>query len=218
MFKYTKASIKLVVEQFKLFAKIFKLAFLLFNISYYVFAIFMKIGIFWVNIALLALAILYGIFDFFIIPKFKKKSKRAVKRSFTWAKYLVRLAGLGSAIYALWASFSSGSVNLISALITIVSLIWWVIQVFLEIIIEVIQSKADLIMAGWKKDVEDIKKPVTNVGNFFKKIKGEEIPERDVDQSKIAILDSYIVEEKEKEELEKAKKKEMKKLSKQQKK
>ena len=218
MFKYTKASIKLVVEQFKLFAKIFKLAFLLFNISYYVFAIFMKIGIFWVNIALLALAVLYGIFDLFIIPKFKKKSKRAVKRSFTWAKYLVRLAGLGSAIYALWASFSSGSVNLISALITIVSLIWWVIQVFLEIIIEVIQSKADLIMAGWKKDVEDIKKPVTNVGNFFKKIKGEEIPESDVDQSKIDILDSYIVEEKEKEEQEKAKKKEMKKLSKQQKK
>lgn len=196
MFKYTKAGIRLIVDQFKLFAKICKLGFLLFNICFYIVALAMNLGNRYVNIALLAVISIYGIFDIFFLGRLKKKQKRAVKRSVKWLKFGIRFLGLASAIYGLY--LAAESANAITIILTTLSIIWWVIQVFLEIVVEVIQTKADLLIAGWKKDVEDIKKPVTKVSNFFKKVKGEEIPESDIDQSQIDVLDSYIVEEEKK--------------------
>lgn len=202
MFKYTKAGIKLIVQQFKLFAKIFKFGFLLFTIAYYTYAILtcvgseQKLGNLYVNIALLSIAIIYGLLDLFVIGRLEKKSKKTVKRSFKWLKFVIRFIGLGFTIYALYSATSN--INVISIILVTLSIILWVIQVLFEIIVEVLQAKAELLIAGWKKDIEDIKKPVTKVGNFFRKIGGKEIPESDIDQSKIDVLDSYIVEEEEK--------------------
>ena len=76
MFKYTRAGINLIIKEIKAFIRVFKFGFLLFNISYYTFAIFAKIGNIYVNIALLLLALIYGIFDIFFSVNIKKKTKK----------------------------------------------------------------------------------------------------------------------------------------------
>jgi hypothetical protein len=54
-------------------------------------------------------------------------------------------------------------------------IIVWVLQVLLELVITVFEDEKDLVLAGIKKDIDDIKRPVSDVGNFFRRVAGQEV-------------------------------------------
>ena len=75
-------------------------------------------------------------------------------------------------------------------------IIMWVLQLLLEIIIEIVENKAELLIESFNQDIEDIKKPVAFVSNTIKRLKGEEIPEKQKSK-KIQMLEERIQQKKE---------------------
>ena len=53
--------------------------------------------------------------------------------------------------------------------------IGWVLQVIFEIVVNVIESYKELILTGFETDIQAILKPVNSVGNFLKKMTGQEV-------------------------------------------
>ena len=51
------------------------------------------------------------------------------------------------------------------------------LEFLLEILVEVIEDKIDLLKAGMNQDWENFKKPVTVVGDVVRKITGQEVTE-----------------------------------------
>lgn len=190
MFKYTLIAKDIIIRDIKKYVALFKYAFLAINVGYYVFAIVTGLGYLWANIALLAVILLYFIFTVITQNIKMKTAKKRVKRTYKWIKIGIKAITLGATLYGIY--IAANAVNPISIIITTLMIILWVLETLLEIISEVVASKIDLLIAGWKKDIEDIKKPVSKVGNFFRKLKGEEPIESDYDQSKIDILDNEI--------------------------
>lgn len=197
VFKYTKTSINIIIRDLKKYAKIFKYSALIFTIGYYIFALITKIGNFWINVVLLSLISLYSLFELITINKDLKTTKKVVKRVYKWLKIAIKAFTLGVAIYGLYTA--ANNVTAISIVLTTLMIIMWVLETILEIVIEVISKEAELLIAGWKKDMEIIKQPATKVGNFFRKLKGEDpIESFDIDEKQIEILEKEMSKNKEK--------------------
>ena len=90
----------------------------------------------------------------------------------------------------------------------------WVLQVLMELVGYVFEDKKDLFLAGINMDLENIKKPVTEVGNFFKKVTGQQIPPEDPPTKEEKMLEKRVQRNKAKEEEAKLSKKEAKKAAK----
>jgi uncharacterized membrane protein len=86
------------------------------------------------------------------------------------------------------------NVAAISTILATLMIILWVLQVFMELVIAIIEDKYDLILAGWKKDIEDIMMPKTKVDNFFKRIRGQEVPPPPEKSKELLILEKKMQE------------------------
>ena len=193
MFDYTRASIKITIQSLRKYARIFKYCSLVFTSAYFTYAIWSETGIFYINVALASLFFLYTIFD--LITERMRRIKRArkiIKRSYGWISILLKLVSLGAMIYGIYNAATN--VNAISTILATLMIILWVLQVFVEIVIAVIEDKYDLILAGWKKDIEDIMMPKTKFDNFFKRIKGQEIPPPPEKSKELLILEKKMQE------------------------
>ena len=98
-------------------------------------------------------------------------------------------------VYGIYTA--STNVSAISIILTTLMIIMWAIQLLFEMIVEIFEDKKDLIVAGWGKDIDNLKRPVTTVNNFIKKVKGEDIIEEESNSSKeIRILERKINKDK----------------------
>lgn len=173
MFKYTKEAIELVIEDIKKYSRIFKYGSLIFTTAYFIYALLSQTGNFIVNITLTSLFICYTIFDFATHKNKSHTARRIVKRTYKWIRLGINAFTLGAMIYGIYTATTN--VSPISIIFATLMIILWVIQIFLELVIEIIENKVDMLKNALTQDVEDIKKPFTAVGNVFKKLKGEEI-------------------------------------------
>lgn len=196
MFKYTRAALNIIVDNIKLFAKIFKYGTLVLSFAYYVLAIIFQIGYLIPNIVLLSLIVLFGLFELITYNLDIGKSKRIVKRIFNWSKILIKTTTLGLMIYGMY--LATTDVHPFSIIIATLMIIFWILQVLLEIVSGVIESKIYLVKAAFEKDMEDIKKPITTVSNVIKVIKGEEIKKPCKTSREIEILEEKIKKDKQK--------------------
>ncbi|MDR0934773.1 MAG: hypothetical protein LBM03_00490 [Erysipelotrichaceae bacterium] len=196
MFKYTKAAIDLIVEDFKKYALVFKYCSLVISIGYFTFAILTKIGNFYANAILGVLFILYLIFEIITdsLKSKPKKVKKIVRRTYKWTKIAVNMFSLAAAIYSIYTAVKN--VSAISIILTTLMIIMWVLDVLLEIVVEILQSKYAYLIAGFNKDIEDIKKPIAapvkKAKDLFKKMKGEEIEPEPKKSKEIEILEKRI--------------------------
>ena len=216
MFKYTKASIELILEDIRKYCAIFRFGSLSFTSVYFIYALIAKTGNFYTNLVLAILFFSYTIFDFFTQKRNVKNVKKVIQRSYSVVKFGIRAFTLGATIYGFYTA--STNVNPISTVLTTLMIIMWVLQVLLELISYVFEDKKDLVLAGINMDLENMKKPVTDVSNFFKKVSGQEIPPAQPMSKEERILENRVQKNKEKEEQEKLNKKEQKKLEKENKK
>lgn len=191
MFKYTRAAIDIVISDIKKYCNIFKYASIIFSSIYFGYSIYSKSGNFVINIILLTSLLAYSIFEFITHKKDLKLLKRIVRRSYKIIKFTTKGFTLGMMLYGLYtASVNASPISIILATLMI---IMWVLQLLFEIVIEIFDSKKDLIVAGFDKDIEDLKKPVTTVNNIIRKIKGDEIiEERNTSSKELKIIEKRM--------------------------
>lgn len=186
MFKYTKASIGLLIDDCKRYAKIFKYVSLIATLgllTYQIVVGFMKgSNLVYFNIAIAVAFLTFAFVDLL----FKNKSlKRTVKRIYKWLKIILKAITLGITIYEIYIA---DTVDGIQIILTILMILLWIASFISEVVVEVVQIRANEILVAVKQDIDDVKKPITAVSNVFKKITGQEVEVKPVDEKKEKIL------------------------------
>lgn len=199
MFKYTRTAIDIIITDIKKFATIFNYGSLIFTSAYFIYALVTKTGNFIANIILASLFVAYTIFSFITKYKKIKTAKKIVKRSYNWIKILIRTFTLGAMIYGIYTTTTN--VTPISIILATLMIILYVLQILFEIAFEIIEDKKDLLVEAVAKDMEIVTKPVSAVGNFVKRMKGEEVVVEEKETSReIRILEKRMAKNKLKKE------------------
>jgi hypothetical protein len=175
IFKHTRAAINDTLSEIKAFVKVFGIVSSLIYIGYLAYALIVKTGNFYVNATLLAISTVYFIFSLFTSGKKGKKmkmAKRITRRFAVWSKLLIKAYTLGVAVYGI--VLSSGKSSTLSIILTVLMIVFWVIQLLAEIIVFYAERKVDVFVAAFSMDKEVVDKPMRAVGNFVKKITGRE--------------------------------------------
>lgn len=212
MFDYTQAAAKQIAADFQKVLYIVSVCSQAVYIGYLIYALCAGAGVLWVNLVLLAISAAYFIF-FLITTKGGKlpggaKAKivqKTGKRVYKYCKLLIKIYPLALTIYGLYQT--TEKVSFLALLLICFMMIGWILQIVFEVFGAIFTNRFALIMDGVKADVEEIKRPVTAVGNFFKKITGKEVEtpqEPTKNQLKLREkVEQFRAERKEKRELKK---------------
>ena len=180
MFDYTQAAAKQIAADFQKVLYIISVCSQAVYIGYLLYALFAGAGVLWVNIVLLAISSAY--FAFFLIttkcgrhPNGAKAKiiQKTGKRVYKYCKMLLKIYPFALTIYGLYQT--TEKVSFFALLLVCFMIIGWILQIVFEVFGAIFSNRFALIMDGVKADVEEIKRPVTAVGNFFKKITGKEV-------------------------------------------
>ena len=206
MLDYTKTAVEKVVSDFKKLDYLRNVATQILYIGYLCYALIAGAGIALVNAVLLVLSFAYFIFFLIVTTgkadKAKVKTKKIVKKIFTRCKQIIKLFTLGVMIYGIYATTTH--VTPLSVVLSAFLIVGWVLQVVFEVVLNFFVARANFLLEGLKADVETITKPAKTVGNFFKKITGQEIePEKERSKTRIW-LDNKVAETKAEKREEKA--------------
>ena len=215
MFDYTQAAAKQIAADFQKVLYIISVCSQAVYIGYLLYALFAGAGVLWVNIVLLAISSAY--FAFFLIttkcgrhPSGAKAKiiQKTGKRVYKYCKMLLKIYPLALTIYGFYQT--TEKVSFFALLLVCFMIIGWILQIVFEVFGAIFSNRFALIMDGVKADVEEIKRPVTAVGNFFKKITGKEVEtpkEPTKNQLKLREkVEQFRAERKEKRELQKQEK------------
>lgn len=180
MFDYTQAAAKQIAADFQKVLYIISVFSQAVYIGYLIYALCAGAGVLWVNIVLLAISAAY--FAFFLIttkcgrqPNGAKAKivQKTGKRVYKYCKLLIKIYPLALTIYGLYQT--AEKISFLALLLVCFMMIGWILQIVFEVFGAIFSNRFALIMDGVKADVEEIKRPVTAVGNFFKKITGKEV-------------------------------------------
>lgn len=199
MFIYTRTAIDIIITDIKKFATIFNYGSLIFTSAYFIYALVTKTGNFIANIILASLFVGYTIFYFVTKSMEMKTAKKVVKRSYKWIKIVIKTFTLGAMIYGIYTATTN--VTPISIILATLMIILYVLQILLELACEIVEDKKDLLVEAVAKDMEIVTKPVSAVGNFVKRMKGEEVVVEEKETSReIRILEKRMAKNKLKKE------------------
>ncbi|MBE6132789.1 MAG: hypothetical protein E7180_05325 [Erysipelotrichaceae bacterium] len=199
MFKYTRTAIDIIISDIKKFSTIFNYGSLIFTSAYFIYALVTKTGNFIANIILASLFVGYTIFYFITKSMEMKTAKKIVKRSYKWIKIVIKTFTLGAMIYGIYTATTN--VTPISIILATLMIILYVLQILLELACEIVEDKKDLLVEAVAKDMEIVTRPVSAVGNFVKRIKGEEVVIEEKEPSReLKILEKRMAKNKLKKE------------------
>lgn len=199
MFKYTRTAIDIIISDIKKFSTIFNYGSLIFISAYFIYALVTKTGNFIANIILASLFVGYTIFYFITKSMEMKTAKKVVKRSYKWIKIVIKTFTLGAMIYGIYTATTN--VTPISIILATLMIILYVLQILLELACEIVEDKKDLLVEAVAKDMEIVTRPVSAVGNFVKRMKGEEVVIEEKEPSReLKILEKRMAKNKLKKE------------------
>lgn len=194
MLDYTKAAIKQIAQDFKKVDLVRNVLTQLLYIFYLGYAIFARSGIFTVNLILFVLSV--GYFAFFIWAtgqeNANKKMQKVVELIYKRCKQLIKLFTLGVMLYGVW--IAAENVTPLGMILSALMIVGWVLQIVFEIIIKFFSKRINLLIEGLEADYEGMTKPARSVGNFFKKVAGKEVEEKEVSEARL-FLEQKVSEE-----------------------
>ena len=210
MIDYTKAAVNKIIADFKSFFNIFQIGTYIVSILYLIYALITQSGILLLNLILLGATAAYLSFFVWYVQSEKKNKqlKEKVKTSFVWVKRIVKIFNIGVALYGVYNT--AKKVTVLSVVLSAFMIIGFVLDILFEIVIKFFINKAQFVYEAMQADFDNFKKPVTAVGNFFKRIKGEEIEEREPTKNR-ELLDELVASVKEEKKRLKEEKKQRKK-------
>lgn len=200
MIDYTKAAFHKIFNDFKRFFYFFQIGTYIVYLLYLVYALISQRGIVYVNVILLVLTAAY--LTFFICyrqsEKQNKRLKQTVRKIFKWSKWGIKLFTIGVALYGIY--YTAKDVTVISVVLSAFMIIGFVLDILCEGIIYFVKSKANFIYEAIQADVETTLKPVTTVGNFFKKLKGEEVEVKEPTKNRMKLDELVAIAKAEKQQ------------------
>lgn len=187
MFKYTKASVNILIDDCKRYAKIFKYVSLVFTLLFLSYQVITGLingnNMVVVNIALAVAFIVFTCLDFVFEHAEMKDAKKLSKRIYKWLKIATKAFTLGVSLFEIYRGEKTDGISIILATLMI---LLWIASFASEIIVEVVSQRAEEMLVAFKEDVEDIKRPFTAVSNTFKKMTGKYVePEKDTKKDKV---------------------------------
>ena len=201
MFNYTIAAFKKTVKDCKnllywtgFIAQIVYLVYL----AYAIFSSTAAIQI--INICLGVLSLAYFIF-FLVLTKAGKdkdaqKKGKVFKEIFVWVKRAVRLYTLGVMVFGIFQTIKT--VTPLSVILSVMMVAIFVLEIVFALLTYVVETRLSLFLTAIMHDIRPVTETTRNVGNFFKRLKGEEtVPEpilSELDEKNLEIL-SPLVEE-----------------------
>ena len=131
----------------------------LFPIAFLIYSLAVSMGFLWANIISLSLSGAHYIFHVIVLfqSRENKELKKTIKLIYKTCVRFVKFLTLAISIYGLWLSIAH--INLLSLLLTALSLFGWIFQVTLDIIIYVVTSYARFIEEAFLVNAEKAKKP-----------------------------------------------------------
>ena len=212
MFDYTKTALHKIYNDFLRIKKIFEIISPLFSIAFLTYAVIAQTGIFIANCILLAVAVAYYVFH--LVVTFRKTDKElvgGVKLTYKVCMRAIKFFTIAVAVYGLW--FAVNDTDPTAMILNVLSLVGWLLGVVMDIISFIIGKYADLVKEAVEADVENIKKPLTAPRDFFKKMTGQSVEEKEVSKTRER-LDEMVAARKEELKTLKAEAKEQKKQEK----
>lgn len=173
MLDYTKVAVNQIEKDVKTISFVASVVTQLIYIAYLVYTLFAKTGIFWVNLVLLVLSVAYTAFYIYATKQEMKNGvKRTIRMVYKRCKQLIRLYTLGIMVYGLCLAADNASP--LSVVFAVLMLVSFVADILIELFAKYFVSRTDLLLEALKADFESATKPVRTVGNFFKKLTGNE--------------------------------------------
>lgn len=168
------------------------------GIVYLIYALVVDAAIVWANGVLLAVSFAYLLF--FIITYYNRsrgmsKAKRITARTVKWAKLIIKAFTLGVAVYGIYIAIEKFTP--VSALLMTASVLGWVIQVFVELLVVYAENRVQFLMAGIEADVDNLLKPVKSTVNFVRRVTGKEIEKPEEPTKNRLALDKLVTERRE---------------------
>ena len=205
MFDYTKAAVEKLVEDFKKVVYALTLGTQIAYVLYLCYALLAPSGNPIINGLLLVLSLSYLVF-FLVMTEYGKtpdgkQTKRLVKKIYGICKKLIKLYTLGIAVYGL--CMTANNVNPLSLILTVFMVVGFVLQIIFDTLLGIISKRVNLIIEAVIADKNNLVQPVKTVGNFFKKLTGQEIEPETEPSKNIAMLDQRIEKKKAQEKEEK---------------
>ena len=189
MLDYTKTAVAKIKADFKRLMFVLQVTMQVLGIAYLGYALIAGLGFVWLNIPLLAIAVVALVFLF--LDK-HKKAKKFVKKMSKYCTRCIKLFSLVLTMYGLYAT--SSSLQPLDVVLTAMLIVVWLLQVIFDLLSYLIVSRFDMFMAALEADVEEVKRPVEAVGNFFKKMAGKDIaPEKEKSKHRLW-LDKKVAE------------------------
>ena len=216
MFDYTKTALQKIADDFKRLVYLFNVVTQLAYMAYLTYALLAPIGIWWVNLTLASIAVTYFVF-FMIITRgnplyVKHNLHKVVQNIFTISKLLLKFFTIGVMLYGIYNT--TQNVTPVGVILSAMMIVGWLLQSVFGIIGNIVSSRFQLLMSALEADKEEMTKPVKAVGNFFKRITGQEIePEKEKSKTRLW-LDKKVEETRTKRREEKRLEKEDKKQAK----
>jgi hypothetical protein len=205
MFDYTKAAVEKLVEDFKKVVYVLTLGTQVAYIFYLCYALLAPSGNPIINGLLLVLSLAYLVF-FLVMTEYGKtpdgkQAQKRVKQIYGICKKLIKLYTLGLAVYGL--CMTANNVNPFSLILTVFMVVGFVLQIIFDTLLGIISKRVNLIIEAVVADKNNLVQPVKTVGNFFKKLTGQEIEPEAEPSKNIAMLDKRIEKKKAEEQEEK---------------
>lgn len=131
----------------------------LFPIAFLIYSLAVSMGFLWANIITLSLSVAHYIFHVIVLFQARedKELKKTIKLIYKTCVRFVKFLTLAISIYGLWLSITH--INLLTLLLTALSLFGWIFQVTLDIIIHIVTSYAKFIEEAFLVNAEKAKKP-----------------------------------------------------------
>ena len=189
MFDRTKHLLIQTINDVKSIAKFFTIFVQIVYMAYLVYAIIANTGIRAVNGVLLLLALAYFIFYLVVSETVKVTNKderkearsklKKARRFYQRSKILINVFPLGVSIYSI--CLTASDLNPFTLLSTVFMIFSWALQIFIQIVVSVVEKRYHLFEEAFAADVNDIKepftKPIRETGNFIRRVFGkEEVP------------------------------------------
>ena len=174
----TKTAFQLIIDDFKKYIMILKWVFVAFSVAMLVYSIVHKIGRPEINYSLLGLLLVYSVLDAILRRRENPNPSKKLRIIYAWMKIALNAAAIVSSLYTIYSA-TIAEVKPISIVLATLSLIMFIIKVFLEITVEILQSKWTLLKNAMLMDAKEY--PNTS-GKLFAPIVGD-IEETEVKES-----------------------------------
>ena len=150
----TKTAFQLIIDDFKRYVLIMKWVFLSLSVATIIYGIVTKTGDIIINATLLAVLLSYAVLDTIFRLRANPNPTKKLRIIYAWIRIALNAAALASSIYALYSSTIT-QVKPIEIVLAALSMLMFILKVLLEITLEVISSKWELLKNAMIMDAKE---------------------------------------------------------------